>query len=144
MVQHALVDTNVLYGALQKRDQFHEQGLAIVMAADARDLPVCIVLDFMLAETMNALTQKLAHEETTEALSMVRESAGFEIRRTTNEIWATGLGVYEAYAHLSLVDAILVAYARESDSSYIYSFDDGFDSVDGVRRLNTSTNPYSA
>ncbi|GAA0477931.1 PIN domain-containing protein [Halococcus dombrowskii] len=138
MVQHALVDTNVLYGALQKRDQFHEEGLAIVTAADAHDLPVCIVLDFVLAETMNALTQELAHEETTEALSMVRESAGFEIRRTTNEVWATGLGVYEAHAHLSLVDAMLVAYARETDSSYIYSFDDGFDSVDGVRRLNTS------
>lgn len=25
VVQHALVDTNVLYGALQKRDQFHEE-----------------------------------------------------------------------------------------------------------------------
>ncbi|EMA50823.1 type II toxin-antitoxin system VapC family toxin [Halococcus salifodinae] len=113
-------------------------------AADARDLPVCVVLDFVLAETMNALTQELAHEETTEALSMVRESTGFEIRRSTNEVWTTGLGVYEGYAHLSLVDAILVAYARETDISYIYSFDDGFDSIDGVQRLNTNTNPYSA
>ncbi|WP_275039333.1 hypothetical protein [Halococcus thailandensis] len=39
---------------------------------------------------------------------------------------------------------ILIAYARKTDDSYIYSFDDGFDSVDGVQRLNASTNPYSA
>jgi predicted nucleic acid-binding protein len=143
VAQHALVDTNVLYGAFQQRDQFHDEGLSIATAADARDLPTCVVLDFVLAETMNALTQELAHEETTEALSMVRESAGFEIRRTTNEVWATGLGVYEGHAHLSLVDAILVAYARTTDTPYCYSFDDGFDSVDGVQRLHTPTNPCS-
>lgn len=143
MVQHVLVDTNVLYSAFQSRDQFHSEALPIVKGADARTLPVCIVLDFVLAETMNALTQELAHEETTEALSMLRESTGFEIRRATNEVWITGLGVYEEYAHLSLVDAILVAYARTTDTPYCYSFDDGFDSIDGVQRLHTPTNPYS-
>ncbi|WP_273835309.1 hypothetical protein [Halococcus sp. PRR34] len=64
MAQHALVDTNVLYGAFQQRDQFHDEGLSIVTAADARDLPVCVVLDFVLAETMNALTQERAHAGT--------------------------------------------------------------------------------
>lgn len=114
MAQHTLVDTNVLYGAFQKQDQFHDEALAIVKGADARDLPVCIVLDFVVAETMNALTQELAHEETTEALSKLRQSAGFDVRRTANEVWTVGLGVYERYAHLSLVDAILVAYARRN------------------------------
>ena len=144
MAQHALVDTNVLYGAFQRRDQFHNEALPIVKGADTRDLPTCIVLDFVLAETMNALTQELTHEETIEALSMLRESTGFEIRRTTNEVWATGLSVYEEHAHLSLVDAILVADARATDTPYCYSFDDGFDSIDGVQRLHTPTNPYSA
>jgi len=144
VVGEALVDTNVLYGAFQKRDQFHDEALPIVKGADARTLPICVVLDFVLAETMNALTQELVHEETMKALSMLRESAGFEIRRTTNEVWTAGLGAYGQYAHLSLVDAILTAYARETGTPYIYSFDDGFDSVDGVVRLNTATNPYSA
>lgn len=143
MTQYALVDTNVLYGAFQKRDQFHDEALSIVTAADVHDLPVCVVLGFVVAETMNALTQELAHEETTTALSMLRESTGFDIRRTTNEAWTTGLGVYEGGVHLSLVDAILVAYARTTDTPYLYSFDDGFDSIDGVQRLHTLTNPYS-
>jgi predicted nucleic acid-binding protein len=59
-------------------------------------------------------------------------------------VWVVGLGVYEQYAHLSFVDAILAAYARETDTPYLYSFDDGFDSVDDVQRLNAATNPYSA
>ena len=134
----------LLYGAFQRRDQFHDEALAIVKGADARDLPVCVVLDFVLAETMNALTQEIAHEETTEALSKLRQSSGFDVRRTANGVWTVGLGVYEQYSHLSLVDAMLVAYARETDTPYLYSFDDGFDSVDGVQRLNTATNPYSA
>ncbi len=143
MAQHALVDTNVLYGAFQKRDQFHDEALSIVKGADARDLPVCVVLDFVIAETMNALTQEIAHEETIEALSKLRQSSGFEVRRTPNGVWAAGLGVYEQYAHLSLVDAILAAYIHETDRPYLYSFDDGFDSNDGVQRLNAATNPYS-
>lgn len=144
MAQHALVDTNVLYGAFQRRDQFHDEGLAIVKGADSRTLPVCIVLGFVLAETMNALTLDVAHDETIEALSMLRASAGFEIQRADDDVWTAGLGVYEAQAHLSLVDSVLVAYARKTDTGYIYSFDDGFDSIDGVDRLNTDTNPYSA
>lgn len=144
MAQEALVDTNVLYGAFQRRDQFHDEALPIVKGADSHALPTCVVLDFVLAETMNALTQELAHEETTKALSMLRESSGFEIRRTTNEVWNSGLGVYERYAHLSLVDAVLTAYAREANTPYLYSFDDGFDSVEGITRLKTATNPYSA
>lgn len=144
MAQHALVDTNVLYGAFQKRDQFHGAALSVVKGADASDLPVCVVLDFVLAETMNALTLEIAHEEAMEALSMLKRSSGFEVRRTPTEVWAAGLDVYERQAHLSLVDAILVASAREMGTPYLYSFDDGFDSVDGIRRLNAATNPYSA
>jgi predicted nucleic acid-binding protein len=144
VAQHALVDTNVLYGAFQQRDQFHDEALSIMKGADARDLPVCVVLDLVLAETMNALTQEIAHQETTEALSKLRQSSGFDVRRTPNGISTVGLGVYEQHAHLSLVDAVLVAYARETGAAYLYSFDAGFDSVDGVQRLNTTTNPYSA
>ena len=144
MAQHALVDTNVLYGAFQRRDQFHDEALPIVKGADSRALPVCVVLDFVLAETMNALTLNIAHDETIEALSMLRSSAGFEIQRTDDDVWTAGLGVYEAQAHLSFVDSVLVAYARATETEYIYSFDDGFDSVDGVSRLNTDMNPYSS
>lgn len=143
MAQHALIDTGVVYGAFQRQDQFHEEGLAIVQSADAGDLPVCVVLDFVLAETMNGLTQELAYEDTIEALSMIQHSSGLTIQRTSQQVWTRGLSEYETHAHLSLVDAILAAYAHEQATPYLYSFDGGFDSVDGVQRLTTPTNPYA-
>lgn len=143
VAQHALIDTGVVYGAFQRRDQFHEEGLAIVQAADGNDLPRCVVLDFVLAETMNALTQELAYEETKTALSMLQQSSGLLIRRTNQQAWNSGLRRYESHAHFSLVDAILVAYAHDQSIPYLYSFDDGFDSVEGVQRLTTPTDPYA-
>lgn len=141
MTERALVDTGVLYGAFQRRDQYHETGLAVVRDADAGRLPELLVLDFVLAETMNALTQQLAAEDTREALAMVETSSGFEITRTTGTVWARGLATYKRLDRLSFVDALLVAAARERDREFLYSFDSGFDGVDGVTRLNTNVDP---
>lgn len=141
--QHALIDTGVVYGAFQRHGQFHEEGLEIVQAADAGDLPQCVILYFVLAETMNGLTQELTYEETIKTLSMIKQSSGFTIERTSQQVWTSGRSRYETHAHLSFVDAILVAYAHDQTTPYLYSFDDGFDSIDGVQRLTIPTNPYA-
>ena len=36
-----------------------------------------------------------------------------------------------------------VAFMRGADIEYIYSFDDDFDGVEGIERLNAPVNPYS-
>lgn len=142
MAQRALVDTGVLYAAFQRRDEFHETGLSIVRDADRDALPQLVVLDFVLAETMNALTRQLAPDDARRALEMVEESVGFEIVRTSNAVWSVGLATYRRIDQLSLVDAMLVAYSRTHDCSYLYSFDTGFDGVAGLTRLNTNADPY--
>jgi len=143
MMQVALVDTVVLYGALNRRDQHHEDALSIFEAMDAGELPVGVVLDFVYAETFNALTRSLAHEDRLEAAEIIEKSAGFRVERTNREVWRHAHEVYEQNAHLSFVDSVLVAYGREKDSEYIYSFDTGFDTVEGLSRLKTPANPYS-
>lgn len=142
MSQQALVDTGVLYAAFDRNDQYHDTGLAIVRSADCGSLPQMVVVDFVLAETMNALTQQLAHDDSVDVLSMLERSVGFDIQRTGDRVWDRGLAAYESHAQLSLVDALLVAFSRETDCRYLYSFDDGFDSVDGLQRLNTNVDPY--
>jgi len=139
----ALVDTVVLYGALNRGDQHHDDALPIFEAMDAGELPTGVILDFVYAETFNALTQSLSHEDCTEASEIIERSAGFRLERTNRDVWRAAHRVYEEEAHLSFVDSVLVAYARETDMEYIYSFDTGFGSVDGLRRLKTPTNPYS-
>lgn len=142
MAQRGLVDTGVVYSAFYRRDQHHETGLAVVRDADAGALPQLVVLDFVLAETMNALTRQLAPDESREALSMLEASAGFDVVRTSASVWARGRTLYRRLDRLSFVDALLVAFARERGRPYLYSFDTGFDGVDGLHRLNTNVDPY--
>jgi len=142
-MQRALVDTGVLYGAFLHRDHHHDTALAIVRAADDGELPVLVVVDFVLAETLNALTRQLDHGDAVQALSMLEESTGFTIERTTATEWTRGLATYREQGQLSLVDSLLVASAEENERPHLYSFDDGFDSVRGVKRLNAATNPYA-
>lgn len=143
MAQRALVDTGVLYAAFQRRDDFHETGLSIVRDADRGELPQLVVLDFVLAETMNALTRRLDPGDARRSLEMLEASAGFEITRTSNVVWSAGLATYRQLDRLSLVDSILVSYCREREASYLYSFDTGFDDVGGITRLNTNADPYA-
>ena len=141
-MQRALVDTGVMYAAFDRRDTLHETGLAVVRDADRSRLPELVVLDVVLAETMNALTQRLQPAETVEALESLETSVGFTIERTVGAVWARGRSVFERRAKLSYVDSLLVAYALERELEYLYSFDTGFDDVDEISRLNTNVNPY--
>lgn len=143
MAQQAIVDTGVVYSAFYRRDQHHETGLAILRDADRGALPQLVVLDFVLAETMNALTHQLEPAEAREALSMLEASPGFDIVRTSAPVWNHGRETYVRFDHLSFVDALLVAFASERTMEFLYSFDTGFDRVDEVQRLNTNTDPYA-
>jgi predicted nucleic acid-binding protein len=143
-MQTALIDTVVLYGALNKADQHHEQALPIFRKIDSGELPVGVILDFVYAETFNALTSSLGHDDCLEAAEILERSGGFEVERTSRDVWMMGQKVYEENPHLSFVDSVLVAHADVNNLDYIYSFDSGFDSIEELRRIKTDTNPYSA
>lgn len=142
MAQQALVDTGVIYSAFHRRDEHHETGLRIVKDADSGRLPQLVVLDFVLAETMNALTHLLVPAQATEALSMLKASDGFDIVRINTAVWSAGQEIFTRIDPLSFVDSLLVAFARERDLPFLYAFDTGFDRIEGIQRLNTNLDPY--
>ncbi|WP_247730530.1 type II toxin-antitoxin system VapC family toxin [Halovivax limisalsi] len=114
-MNRALADTRVLYAAFDRRDNRRDTGLAILRDADAGRLPVLVIPDVVVAETMNALTQRVAHDATVDAIERLEESAGFAIRRTTEQQWAMGREIYERHPPLSYVDSVLVARCRERE-----------------------------
>lgn len=142
-MQHALVDTVVLYGALDRSDQHHEHALPILEAMDSGDLPVGVIIDLVYAETFNALTHTMAHEDCVEAAEMLESSKGFTVERTNRDVWRRSHEVYQKNPHLSFVDAAILAYGYEENLDYLYSFDTGFDTADGLQRLKTAENPYA-
>ena len=138
----ALVDTTVLFAAAYRRDGAHDDALPILQGVDTADLPEVVVLDYVLAETLNGLTTHAGHDASTDFLNRIEENARFHIASLTGDSFATGKALFRQYEQFSFVDACIVAYMQTAGLGYIYAFDDDFDAAEGVSRLETATNPY--
>lgn len=138
----ALVDTTVLFAAAYRRDSTHEDALPIVQGIDTATLPEAVVLDYVLAETLNGLTTHAGHEAASDFLDRIEENTRFHIESLTSDAFATAKGLFRQYEQFSFVDACLVAYMQAEGLGYLYAFDDDFDAAEDVYRLDTPTNPY--
>lgn len=136
------VDANVLIAARLARDQNHDRGDAITTAIDRGQLPTALVLSNVLEEVINYLQARGGHDVAVETLDALIESSGFELTRTPDADFDAGRSTFRRYDSLSLTDAIIVAAMQREDIEYLYSFDDGFDGVDGITRLTTPENPF--
>jgi predicted nucleic acid-binding protein len=137
----ALVDTTVLFAAAYRRDGSHETALPILRGVDDGTLPEAVVLDYVLAETLNGLTTHAGHDAAVDILDRVEENARFHVASLTTDALATGKALFRRHAPLSFVDACIVAYMRTEGLGYLYALDDDFDAVEDVYRLGTATDP---
>ncbi|TQQ82906.1 PIN domain-containing protein [Halonotius terrestris] len=138
----ALIDTTVLYAAAYRRDAAHEEGLAILRGVDTADLPEAVVLDYVLAETLNGLTTHAGHEAAVDFLDRIEANARFHIESLTADGRAMAKAQFRQYEVFSFVDACLSAYLKAEELDYLYAFDDDFDTAAHISRLETATNPY--
>lgn len=137
-----LVDANVLIAARLSRDQNHERAKAISDAIDQGRLPTAYVLSDVLEEVLNYLQARASHDVAIETLDALIESSGFSLLRTSKTDFNAGRSLFRRYESLSLTDAVIVAAMQREGIEYLYSFDDGFDSVPEVTRLTTPDNPF--
>lgn len=137
-----LVDTTVLFAAAYRRDSAHDNALPIVQGIDSGSLPEGVILDYVLAETMNGLTTHAGHSAATDFLDRIEENARFHIDSLTTDGFAAAKALFRQYERFSFVDASIVAYMQADGLGYLYAFDDDFDSASDIYRLDTATNPY--
>ncbi|WP_269845484.1 PIN domain-containing protein [Halopenitus persicus] len=52
--------------------------------------------------------------------------------------------LFEMHDGLSFGDATIAAYMEREDLEYLYSFDDDFDAIDRITRLETPNNPFTS
>lgn len=135
------VGTNVLVGSALKRDQYNKKATEILRRLDTNDTPVTHVNNYVVAETMNLVGERAGKETAIELYDTLVESAGFERMKVTEEDFSRGEALFRKYDRLTFVDSITVAYMRREDIEYLYSFDDDFDGVDGVTRLDEAVVP---
>ncbi len=138
----AIVDTAVLIGMADADDQHHDVAMEIVRGMDHGDLPTGRVTNYVVLETMNWIHNRQRHGMAHETYTRLHESAGFEVHHAPQKDFARALELFETYDGLSFGDSTIAAYAEREGIEYLYSFDDDFDAVDGLTRLESSDNPF--
>ncbi|WP_226005324.1 PIN domain-containing protein [Natrinema salinisoli] len=137
-----LLDTTVLFAAAYRRDSAHDDALPILRGIDDGSLPEAVILDYVLAETLNGLVTHAGHDAAVDLLNRLERNARFHIDSLTADALATGKALFRQHEPLSFVDACLIAYMQTEGLGYLYAFDDDFDAAADVYRLDTATNPY--
>ncbi|RZV06194.1 hypothetical protein BDK88_4158 [Natrinema hispanicum] len=135
----ALIDTTVLFAATYRRNSSHEAALPILHGIDNGSLPETVVLDYVLAETLNGLVTHAGHDA---AVDRIEENARFHIDSLTADALATGKALFRQHEPLSFVDSCIIAYMQIEGLGYLYAFNDDFDAAEDIYRLDTATNPY--
>lgn len=138
----AVVDTGVLIGMADTDDQHHEVASQIVRKLDHGELPTGQVTNYVVLETLNWIHSRKRHETAVETYERLHTSAGFEIRQSAQKDFGRAVELFETYEGLAFGDATIVAYMEREGIEYLYSFDDDFDAVGDLTRLETPENPF--
>ena len=139
----ALLDASVLFAAAYHRDSAHDDALPILQGIDDGSLPEAVVLDYILAETLNGLTAHAGHDAAVDFLDRIEENERFHIEPVGRGALAAGKAAFRRYESFSFVDGCLVGYMQTDGLRYLYAFDDDFDVAEDISRLDTATNPYN-
>jgi len=137
----AVVDTGVLIGMADVDDEHHDVATAIVRAMDNGDLPTGRVTNYIVVETLNWIHSRKRHETAVETYERLNHSAGFEMHHAAQKDFPSAVDLFRTYEGLSLGDATIAAYMQRESIEYLYSFDDDFDALDDITRLETADNP---
>lgn len=90
---------------------------------------------------MSSLATDIGKDVAVGFLSRPQGRSNFEIRREPLTVRNTALDTFERMDRLSLADALLVTSSRHNGVEYCYSFDDDFDAVPSVTRLDAPVDP---
>jgi len=137
-----LIDTTVLFAAAYRHDSSHDAALPILRGADDGSLPEAVILDYVLAETLNGLTTHAGHDAAVDLLDRIEENSRFHVESLTTDALAAAKALFRRHKPLSFVDACIVAYMQTEGLGYLYAFDDDFDAVEDIYGLDTAVDPY--
>ena len=139
----SVVDTNVLVGMANAADEHHDVAMDIVRGMDHGDLPTGRVTNYIVLETLDWVHNRKRHEKAVETYERLNQSAGFEVLHAAQKDFPSAVDLFQTYDGLSFGDATIAAYMQRESIEYLYSFDDDFDALSGITRLETSTNPFT-
>jgi hypothetical protein len=139
----ALIDSNILIDYKDTSpDSRHELAAGIVQAIDRGNLPTARVTNYVLLESLNWIHERQRHDIAVDLRNRLSNSAGFELVHSAQADFHRAVELFETYEGLAFGDATIVAYMQRVNIEYLYSFDDDFDVIDSITRLETAENPF--
>ncbi|SFR32376.1 type II toxin-antitoxin system VapC family toxin [Halogeometricum limi] len=140
----AVVDTSVLIAGFDADDERHSTGFDIVRGIDSGDLPTGRVTTYVLLETLNWIHGRNRHDKATETYQRLNASSGFEVHHAPQKDFRRAMELFERYDGIAFGDATIAAYMEREGVEYLYSFDDDFDALDWVNRLEIADRPHQS
>ena len=117
--------------------------MEIVRGMDHGDLPTSRVTNYILLETLNWIHNRKRQAKAVETYERLNQSAGFEVIHAAQKDFLRAVELFETYDGLSFGDATIAAYMQREEIGYLYSFNDDFDTLDDITRLETADNPFN-
>jgi predicted nucleic acid-binding protein len=142
----AVIDANVLVGLLDERDKWHGTAVAIRDALDEADAEL-VYFDCVLNEAISVLARRTGEQRRPEQFDALLDQlarlipasditwVGGEIQRLYDEV--VGL-VRSSAGELNFHDALMALICREQGVSVLVSFDQDFDQVDWLTRVDSA------
>jgi len=141
-VGRAVVDATVVIAFADTEDEEHERGAEIVREIDHGHLVTGVIVHEALLEILNFLNERKGHRKAAALLELLEESAHYRLPPNPTGNTGVGRGLFRHRSALSLGDAMQVAFMRSEGIEYVYSFDDDFDTIPEITRLNAAENPF--
>lgn len=140
----AALDSNILIDYKDtSEDSRHARAEEIIYAIDSGDLPTARITNYVLLESLNWIHERQRHDIAVDLRERLSASVGFELVHAAQKDFANAVELFETYEGLSFGDATIAAYMQREGIEYLYSFDDDFDVLDSLTRLETANNPFS-
>lgn len=139
----AVVDSNVLIAYKDTSDErAHERAEKIVYAIDRGELPTTLITNYVLLESLNWIHERQRHDIAVDLRRRLVDSAGFELVQAVQKDFHRAVELFETYEGLAFGDATIAAYMQREGIEYLYSFDNDFDAIEGITRLDSATDPF--
>jgi predicted nucleic acid-binding protein len=139
----AVLDSNILIDYKDtSADGRHERAEDIVHAIDSGELPTARVTNYVLLESLNWMHERQRHDIAVDLHNRLSESAGFELIHAAQKDFHRAVELFETYEGLAFGDATIAAYMERAGIEHLYSFDDDFDVIENITRLDTPHNPF--
>ncbi len=131
-----LVDSNVLIGAFNPKDEFHKPAARMLSQIEQGKVDKPIITDYILDEVLTFVRRRLGFEKSLEVLEAILSSDILGIEKVDDREVQAGIILFEKNRRLSFTDSVSVAVMDSKGTHRIISFDKDFDSVRGIERLS--------